>query len=324
MSILELNEKIKPSVVKYSLPQGVRVAMTHLKELYPKEEPQSLYERLRFKSNPSLSFAKSELSKIEFIETPKGKNVELTLNFMGLFGASSPLPSHYSEMILESSDTDESLKDFLNLFNHHIQKMIYPIWQRQRYYIQYQSGLEDNFSKYMLSFLGLYSQTQIKSSKLDFQKLLPYVGILSMKQKSAGTLVSILRHYLDHDDLEIVQCVHMNEKIPSWQYSSLGEDNCSLGSNALIGETVKTKSSKFQILLKNISFEECYTYSLHGKKMGEVQELMDLALNEPLEHELCLELKKDEIQSCELSQHHLGINCFLGAVNEDAKIILSH
>ena len=324
MSVLELNEKIKPSVVKYTLPQGVRVAMTHLKELYPKEEPQVLYERLRFKSNPSLSFAKSELSKIEFIETAKGKNVELTLNFMGLFGASSPLPSHYSEMILDSSSTDESLKDFLDLFNHHIQKMIYPIWQRQRYYIQYQSGLEDNFSKYMLSFLGLYSQTQIKSSKLDFQKLLPYVGILSMKQKSAGTLVSILRHYLNHDDLEIVQCVQMNERIPTWQYSSLGEDNCSLGSNALIGESVKTKGSKFQILLKNISFESCYEYSLHGKKMGEVQELMDLALNEPLEHELCLELKKDEIKSCELSQHHLGINCFLGAVNEDAKIILSH
>ncbi|MDF1879739.1 hypothetical protein JHD50_00230, partial [Sulfurimonas sp. MAG313] len=55
MSVLELNEKIKPSVVKYTLPQGVRVAMTHLKGLYPKENPQALYERLRFKSNPSLS-----------------------------------------------------------------------------------------------------------------------------------------------------------------------------------------------------------------------------------------------------------------------------
>jgi len=324
MSVQELNEKIKPSVVKYSLSQGVRVAMTHLKELYPKEKPQSLYERLRFKSNPSLSFAKSELSKIEFIETPKGKNVELTLNFMGLFGAASPLPSHYCEMVLESADTDESLKDFLNLFNHHIQKMIYPIWERQRYYIQYQSGLEDKFSKYMLSFLGLYSQTQVKSSNLDFQKLLPYIGILSMKQKSAGTLVSILRHYLDHDDLEIVQCITMNEKIPEWQFSSLGEENCSLGSNALMGESVKTKGSKFQILLNNVSFDGCYEYSLHGNKSAELQELMDLALNEPLEHELCLSLSKEEIEPCTLSQHHLGINSFIGTVSEDAKIILNH
>ncbi|SFV57442.1 Uncharacterized protein ImpH/VasB [hydrothermal vent metagenome] len=324
MTVIELNEKIKPSVLKYSLSQGVRVVMTYLKELYPREKPKDLYERLRFKSNPSLSFAKSELSKIEFLETPEGKKVELTLNFMGLFGAASPLPSHYCEMVLDSAREDSELKDFLNLFNHHIQKMIYPIWEKQRYYIQYQTGLEDKFSKYMLSFLGLYNETKVKSSKLNFTKLLPYIGILSMRQKSGGTLTSILRHYLNHQNLEIIQCIEMNEKIPSWQYSSLGDNNCTLGSNTLLGESVKTKGSKFQVLLKNVSFEECFTYSLHGEKMGELQELMDLALNEPLEHELCLEMKKEEIKPYQLSQHYLGINSFLGTVNEDMKIILNH
>jgi len=323
MSVKALNEKIQPLVMKYSLPQGVRVAMTHLRELYPQEKPQKLYERLRFKSNPSLSFAKSELANMEFIETGKGKNVEITLNFLGLFGAASPLPSHYCEMVLDSVDTDEVLKDFLNLFNHHLQKMIYPIWQRQRYYIQYQSGLQDKFSKYMLSVLGLYSQAEGNSSKLNLQKLLPYIGLLSMRQKSAGTLVSILRHYLGHDELEIVQCIEMNESIPLWQLGALGEENCTLGSDSLIGESVRTKGSKFQILLRNVSFEGLHMYSLHGKKMAELQELINLALNEPLEHELCLEMKKEDTQPFELSKHYLGVNCFCGTVEEDAKIILS-
>jgi len=322
MSVLELNAKIAPSVAKFSLSQGVRVVMTHLKELYPKEEPEVLYERLRFKSNPSLSFAKSELSKVEFVETNKGKNVELTLNFLGLFGASSPLPSHYCEMVLESADSDKMLSEFLNLFNHHIQKMAYPIWQRQRYYIQYQKDLQDKFSKYMLSLLGLYSQTQVKSSGLDLKKLLPYIGILSMKQKSAGTLVSVLRHYLEHDELEIVQCIEMNADIPSWQRSSLGDANATLGGDLLIGESLKTKSSKFQILLKQVSWDGLYEYSVHGKKMRELQELIDLALNEPLEHELCLELSKDEIKPCALGEHYLGVNSFIGTVQDDARIIL--
>lgn len=323
MAVAELNKKIAPSVAKYSLPQGVRVAMTHLKEFYPKEEPSSLYNRLRFKANPSLSFAKSELSKVEFVETSKGKNVELTLNFLGLFGASSPLPSHYCEMVLESADSDKALSDFLNLFNHHIQKMVYPIWERQRYYIQYQQDLEDKFSKYMLSLLGLYSQTQIKSSGLDFQKLLPYVGILSMKQKSAGTLVSILRHYLGHDALEIVQCIEMKAEIPAWQRASLGDKNCSLGGDLLIGGSLKTKSLKFQILLKQIPWKGLHEYSVLGKKMGELQELIDLALSEPLEHELCLEMDQDEIKPWQISEHYLGVNSFLGTVQDDVKIILS-
>lgn len=324
MSVVELNARVEKSVQKYSLPQGVRVAMTHLKELYPKENNEKLYDRLKFRGNPSLSFAKSELSKMEFVETSKGKNVEITLNFLGLFGSASPLPSHYCETILDSADSDRVLSDFLNLFNHHLQKMAYPIWEKQRYYIQYQRDLQDKFSKYMLSILGLYSQTQIKSSKLNFQKLIPYTGILSMRQKSAGTLVSILRHYLEYDKLEIVQCIGMNANIPLWQRSSLGDENCSLGGDFLIGESVRTRSLKFQILLSSIPWHCLYDYSIHGEKTKELQELISLALNEPLEYELCMHIEKDEIRPLELSQHYLGVNSFLGLAENDEKIILSN
>jgi type VI secretion system protein ImpH len=323
MNLETLNKELNRSIVKYSLAQGVRVAMTYLKKIYPEESPEKLYKRLRFKSNPSLSFAKSELSKMEFVEKGNAKYIEITINFLGLFGATSPLPSHYSEMVLDSVDNDEVLKDFLDLFNHHLQKMVYPIWERQRYYIQYQTDLRDHFSKYILSLLGLYSESQEKTTALNLRKILPYVGLLSMKQKSAGTLVSILRHYLEHDKLEIIQRIPTNIEIPSWQYSTLGENNCNLGENTLIGTHVRTKNSKFQVLLRDISFEGLYEYSLHGGKMGELQELIDLSLSEPLRHELCLEIKKENIESFQLSKHHLGINCFLGKVQQDTKIILN-
>ncbi|WP_457743613.1 type VI secretion system baseplate subunit TssG [Sulfurimonas sp.] len=323
MDVKKLNKELNKSIVKYSLPQGVRVAMTYLQKIYPLKSPKQLYDKLRFKGNPSLSFAKSEILKMEFVKTSHGKYIEITINFLGLFGATSPLPAHYSEMVLESADGDEVLKDFLDLFNHHLQKMIYPIWEKQRYYIQYQTDLKDHFSKYIFSLLGLYSQSQQRTTTLNLRKILPYVGLLSMKQKSAGTLVSILRHYLEHDDLQIVQCITMQADIPSWQHTTLGKVNSTLGESTLLGNKVKTQNTKFQVLLKNISFNQLYEYSLHGKKMGELQELIDLALNEPLEHELCLEIKKDKTEVFQLSKHHLGINCFLGDVSKEIKIILN-
>jgi len=323
MNLTTINEKLALSVTKYSFPQAVRVAATYLKNYYPNEDFETLYQRFRFRANSSLSFAKSEISMLQFIETDEGVNVEVTLNFLSLFGASSPLPSHYCEMVLESADSDFVLKDFLNLFNHRLQKTLYPIWERHRYHIQYESDLGDQFSKYVLSIIGLYSQSQNKNSKLDLKKLLPYAGILSMKQKSTGSLVAVLRHYLEHDDLEIIQCMPMQENIPSWQYSYLGQENCSLSKDTLLGESVKTNSSKFQILLKNILFDDLYKYSIHGEKMQELDELVSLALSEPLEHELCLHIQKNNIQKCELSKHHLGINCFLGSAGSDEKIILS-
>jgi type VI secretion system protein ImpH len=323
MKITELNKKLSKSVAKYSFPQAVRICATYLRDYYPDEDSESLYQRFRFRANPSLSFAKSDISSLKFIETSNGINVEVTLNFLSLFGAASPLPSHYCEMVLESLDSDSILKDFLNLFNHHLEKLLYPIWERHRYHIQYETGLNDQFSKYVLSIVGLYSQTQNRNSKLDLKKLLPYVGILSMKQKSAGSLIAVLRHYLEHDELEVLQCMSMHEPIPTWQYSSLGEQNCSLGKNTLIGSSITTRGSKFQVLLKNISFDNLYKYSIHGEKMQEFDELVDLALSEPLEHELCLQIKKDAIEPCELSKHYLGVNCFIGAPNSDENIILS-
>lgn len=309
-------------VAKCSFTQGVHMAMSHLAKRYPKEKPEQLYERIQFCSNTSLAFAKSDIAKIEFIETEKGQCAQITLNFLGLFGAASPLPSHYCEMVLENVDEDGALRDFLNLFNHRIQALLYPIWKRYRYHIHFQYDLRDVFSKYMLSFLGLYSESQQRHSKLNLQKLLPYVGLLSMRQKSAGTLVSILRHYLEHDKVEIVQCLRSIETIPQWQYNQLGMQNCELGSSFLLGTSIETKGSKFGILLRSLPFSALYHYSLLGEKSAELRELVDLALNEPLRYELTLEIEKESIEPLTLSKHYLGVNSFLAGVEDDQEVTL--
>lgn len=327
MNINNINLKLSKNIKKYNLPQAIRVISYYLKQFYPNETYENLYKKVNFKSNASLSFQKSEISNIKFYEDEiKGQKVEVTLNFLGLFGSSSPLPSHYNEAVLESFDTDKVLYDFLNLFNNNLQKFIYPIWQKQRYYIEYKKDLKDKFSKYMLSLLGLYSNIDLDDNKLDFHKLMPYIGILSMRQKSAGTLVSILRHYLDFDEIEILQCMKMQSIIPSWQYGKLGEENSSLGQNMMIGEFVTNRTSKFRILLKNVKASDMYKYSIHGVKRDELKDLISFAFNEPLEYDVCLEIKKENKIPLELDEEdkrYLGINCWIGNAASDEQIIIA-
>ncbi len=325
MQLAKINNRISTSVSKYILPQAIRVTIIYLKMFYPKESVENLYKKIVFKANPSLTFQKSEIKSIEFVEVNKNVKVEITLNFLGIFGSSSPLPSHYSELVLDSFETDKILYDFLNLFNHHLQRFIYPIWEKHRYYVQYRSDLRDKFSKYVLSFLGLHSNTIENNSSLNFLKLLPYVGILSMKHKSAGTLKSILRHYLSHDDIEILQCIPDKYKIPSWQYSSLGLENNSLGTNFLIGESVISKNAKFRVLLKNVDTDDLIKYSILGKKMKELDDLISFSLKEPLKYEVCLEIKEDkktQFKLAENSKNFLGINCWIGEAMGDEQILM--
>ncbi|MDF1880606.1 type VI secretion system baseplate subunit TssG, partial [Sulfurimonas sp. MAG313] len=203
MTTQEINEALEVQIRKVSLPQAIRIVSSYLRDFYPEANASYIYEKIHFKANPSLAFPKSEISKVEFKETRNGIKAFLTLNFMALFGSASPLPSHYSESVLDSLDLDNDavLVNFLDMFNHHLQKFVYPAWEKQRYYIQYQRDLADKFSKYMMSILGLYAQSQEKTTKLDFLKLMPYIGLLSMRNKSAASMVAIIRHYLSHDNI---------------------------------------------------------------------------------------------------------------------------
>lgn len=326
MTLEQINSSLNENITKYSLPQIIRVVSGYLKEFYINKTSQEVYDCIQFKSNPSLSFQKSEISKVHFFNKGEEIKVEITLNFLGIFGSSSPLPSHYSEMVLESIDSDYVLHDFLNLFNHHLQKFVYPIWQKHRYYIQYQNDLQDKFSKYIFSFLGLYSNRMQNNSSLNLRKLIPYIGILCMKHKSAGTLKAILRHYLNHNDLHIIECIEDTYNIPSWQNNSLGALNCSLNSDFLIGETIKSRNAKFQILLKDVSNEQLIQYSILGKKMKELRDLIAFTLDEPLKNEVCFEVKKEQKNCLQLNSsktQYLGINSWIGQEFYDEKIVIA-
>lgn len=321
LTVEEINKKLKVKVAKYSMIQAIRVSATYLKMFHKNESFDKLYERLIFSSNKSLSFQKSEVHNIEVLEVEDGINIVLTINFLGLFGSSSPLPSHYSEMVLRSYDDDKVLHDFLNLFNNRIQKLVYHIWERNRYYVQYQNDLEDKFTKYMLSIMGLYEQYNYQTTILDLKKLLPFIGVLAIKHKSVGTLTALLRNYFEHDDIEIEQFIPNEIEISKHQQNKLGLNNSKLGSSFLIGSSLKTRSGKFKIIINNITWDQLYDYSSTGKKMQELDELIKLSLNEPLDYEVSLYLKDDQIEPFTLNNFYLGVNTYMGNEYKQQEII---
>jgi type VI secretion system protein ImpH len=315
MNMSEINETLQNVVARSALPQAVRLSMEQLRPFYPDLDAEELYKKIRFRANPSLSFQKSELSAAVMKRSGDGVYIELTLNFLAVFGSASPLPSHYSEAALRSVDGDGVLRDFMDLFNHRLQTLVYPIWLKHRYYVQYQNELTDPFSKYMLSLLGLYGEQHARTSRLDLKKLMPYLGILGMRRKSSGMLLSVLRHYLSHEEIRIEQCVADTVTIPSWQHSRLGTANSTMGRDFLMGESVKSRSGNFRIVLQSIPWEKLAAYSVHGTMMEELKELIAFMLNEPLEFEVVLHLQKSQIPQCRLGSEAsgcLGVNSVLG------------
>lgn len=325
MLLDKVNDKLNKTIKNVKLSQVIRIVIVFLKSFYPGETEKDLYNNLIFKANPSLSFQKSDVSNIEFKEIDKKVVVEITLNFLSIFGSQSPMPSNYSEMVLRSYESDRILYDFLNLFNHHLQRFVYPIWEKHRYYVQYQKDLKDTFSRYILSFLGLRMNFLDKESKIDLTKLLSYAGLLNLRFQSANNLKSILKHYLSHKDLEIIEFIPEKYNIPSYQNIALGLENSELGENFLIGEYVVGKNNKFEILLNNSKFEDFIDYSILGQKINDLKELMNFILQEPLNYDLVLQIKKEDKKEFILeneSNFYLGVSCWIGENINDEKITM--
>jgi len=321
----QINNIIKKEIPTLTLPSAIHLIGRYLVEFYPTKSSEELYKHVRFSANPSLAFPKSEISSIRFKESNNIVEVELELNFLNLLGAATPLPIHYAELTKEDYGEEQVLLDFLNLFNHHLQKFIYLIWKDVRYYVSYQKDLKDKHSKQMLSILGLYPQSQEKEHELDFNKLMPFLGMLSLKQKSSGTLASIMRHYIGHDLISIDECVLSRAIIPEWQKKPLGDRDAILGESLICGDFITVSNLKFRINLHDVPWEYLVEYSLFGSKIKELTDLISFTLNEPLGFEIALHINEENIKPFKLdvsSDVMLGVNSWIGKARGFTTIIV--
>ena len=322
--IKNINTILKKIVKNVTLPVGIRLIHSTLKEWYPKKTNEELYEMLLFKTSESLAFQRADMYDIFFLKKENSIRVEVTLGFLSIFGTSSPLPTHYNERVLEDAYGTRVLRDFLEMLNHRLKKLIYPIWERQRYYVRYQKDLSDVFSKYILSILGLYSQSQGVPIAIDLHKLLPFSAILSMHQKSTVSLLAILRYYFEHEDIFIEEGVISKSFFPESQYLFLGKENVLLGENTCIGSFVLTRHLKYRIHFNNLKWKDLISFTLKNKKKKELKELIELIQKSPLDYELALTISKNEIKPCVLESEplYLGANAWIGEIDTVQTIVL--
>ncbi|MCU1718969.1 type VI secretion system baseplate subunit TssG [Pseudomonas sp. 5P_3.1_Bac2] len=317
--------RLSRGIREYSLFQGVQLVLDHLQQAHPDLDEEQLYQRLELQANPSLGFPGSDIDRVHFFEEHGEMRASMRINLVSLFGAGSPLPAFYGEQALGDSEDGNPTRNFLDLFNNRLQRLLLPTWQKYRYHSRFKSGALDPFSSQLFALIGLGGEAIRQAEELNWKRLLPYLGLLSLRAHSAALIESVLRYYFKHAELYIEQCLERQVEIMAEQRNCLGLANSQLGESLVLGEFVRDRGGKFRIHIKQLTWTRFHEFLPIGTGYQPLCALVRFTLRDPLAYDIRLELRQDEIRELRLgADNHclLGWTSWLGHERADGIVTL--
>lgn len=311
---------------EYTLFQAVLQVTERLREAHPLLDDDALYDQLEFQANPGLGFAAHDIDRVEFFLERGHLRARLRLNVLGLFGAGSPLPAFYGEQAFAERSGGNPTRDFLDLFHHRLHRLMLPIWRKYRYRASFRAGANDRFSEQMFALMGLGGAAIRGASQLDCKRLLPYLGLLSLRVHSAALIESVLRYYFKHDSLHIEQWVERTVEVSQVQRNDLGRANSTLDENLVLGHRIADCSGKFRVHVQALGWQRFHDFLPTGRAYQPLCSLVRLTLRDPLEYDVRLILAQGQIRALHIGEHtvcRLGWTTWLEHEQADGVVTLA-
>lgn len=224
-------------------------------------------ERVRLRADTSLIFASSDVTALAHVKYPDGaERVRVTSAFMGLHGASSPLPTHYVEKMAldEYQGGPQPIRELFDVFHHRLLSLVYRAWTKYRFAMMYRKKGADPFSQRMFCSVGIDPRRDMQTP-LDRFLFLRYAPILASKSRSARGLEVVLRDLFGDIGVKIDQFIGHWTLIERPYRNKLGVMNHQLGESLTIGRYVYDGTGRFKVVLGPMGYEDYLSFLPGGK-----------------------------------------------------------
>ena len=297
----EVEEKLRREPYAFEFFQAVRL----LERFFPERTPVGRFshpegEVVRFRAHPSLAFPASEIQAAEW---PEDGPVKMMVNFMGLTGPEGVLPNPYTTLIIERlRDSDHSLRDFLDLFNHRIISLFYRAWRKYRFDVASEQNERDRFSRHLVSLLGLGTDGMRDRQVVSDDALVYYAGLLAKRPRSAQALKQILSDYFDVP-VEIEQFSGAWYRLDPEAQCRMSDENLDsgeLGFGAVVGDEMWNQQSRVQIVLGPLSLKRYADFLPDGESFSPLRSWVKFFSNDEWDFEVRLILERENVPACTL------------------------
>ncbi len=296
---------------RFSFIQAFRFLRSSLRAQMGKEtEEEDLLRRIRVRPDLSLSFPGTDLESVK--ETSPGHYL-VTATFLGLYGTSSPLPTFYTEDLLEERAQDRDIsRRFLDLLNSRLYALDFKIWARHRLFFKLLEERDPAVVERLYSFLGLAGE-EARARVEDAYGMLRYMGLTTLFPRSAEGLRALLEDAVGGGKMAIRQCVLRTVPIPEDQRCLLGVRGNRLG-EASLGQEIADRMGKFRVEVGPVDGEGLHRLLPDRPVFARVKKLVGFYLDQPLDWDMKITLEPQSAQTARLGGEEwsrLGWNTWL-------------
>ena len=305
-----------------------------------------LSNRLRFRNSLSLSFAPSEIAKLEVIDAPPVvpdielptvagaldgvleasesaadtgvpareavERIEITPAFMGLLGVSGALPTFYTEMLAERETyhRDTAARAFLDIFQHRAVALFYQAWRKHRLPVQYEADRRNHFMPLVLALAGV-GQRGLRERLRGAEggvadDTLAYFSGAMQQRPVSAATLRQIIGEYFRVPVAVEQFIGRWFTLPPGSATSLGLANAVLDSSAVCGERVWQRDLRMRLTLGPMPRDEFHRFLPGGTAALALRELLTLMTGVSLEYEVRLALHANDVQGAQLGSSGHG------------------
>lgn len=311
---------------RFSFIQAYRFLRNLLRrEMSPEAHEHDVVKRIRVRADLSLAFPETDVISIEELSTYPSRFL-ITATFLGLYGTSSPLPTFYTEDLLQEQAQDHSIsRDFIDIFNTRLYSLYFRVWSRYRLFFKLVEEIDQATFERLYCILGLGGE-KIRQRIENPDGMLRYTGLMTQFPRSAEGLRALLADGLALPGIQIVQCVERMAEIPEEQRFVLGLSGNQLGENAYMGSEISDRRGKFRVRVGPLNSGEFDRFLPDKLEFQTLKNLVRFYLDQPLVWDVEAVLSPDEAVTTHLGESswsRLGWNTWIfskGRMPEDTAV----
>jgi type VI secretion system protein ImpH len=298
-----LSELLGREPFRFDFYQAVRLVELLRPDAIPPGHGGSNAEPVAFQSKVGLDFPASDLYSADF-PADNREPVRMTVAFMGLAGASGPLPTPFTELVIQrTAARDFATRDFLDIFNHRLISFLYRSRKKHRAALNNRPPEQTEWARWLFDLAGLEFAASNRDTRRWARSLLRYCGILSNQVRSMAALEAILG---DHFGISVSgeQMLGRWLRIEARDQTRIGRRlgaNRKLGVDTVLGVRAWDQMGRIRLHLRALKLPRLREFLPTGASFKALARIARVHLQQDIDIDLRLALEPGQVSGMRLS-----------------------